>query len=103
MTGMLRQGDVLLVPCNVSMDGAKEIQPRNGRLILAEGEATGHHHRVDSRTAGLFNLAGKVVMVVNKPTVLTHQEHGAINVAPGQYWVVGQREYTPKAIRRVMD
>lgn len=100
---MFRQGDVLLIPCNVSMDGAKEIKPRNGRLILAEGEATGHHHSVDYQTAGLFDFSGKTVMVVTEPTTLTHQEHGAIEVMPGQYWVVRQREYTPQAIRRVMD
>lgn len=103
MSEQLRQGDVLLIPCSVSMDGAKEIEPRNGRLILAEGEATGHHHSVDCQAAGLFDLAGRVVLVVNEQTTLTHQEHGAIEVAPGQYWVVGQREYSPEAIRRVMD
>lgn len=100
---MVRQGDVLLVPCEINMDGAVKVKPRNGRLILAEGEATGHHHSVDCKTSGLFELCGKTVMVVSEPTMLAHQEHGEIEVAPGKYWVVRQREYTPQAIRRVMD
>ncbi len=100
---MLRQGDVMLIPCQTSMDGAKAIKPRNGRLILAEGEATGHHHSVDCKTAGLFDLLGKTVLVVDTPTRIEHQEHGAIEIAPGQYWVVRQREYSPQEIRRVMD
>ena len=101
---MKRQGDVLIIKAEIDLQGAKEIKPRNGRIILAEGEATGHHHSVDCAVASLFDLGGKMVMVVDEPTVITHQEHGAIEIAPGQYWVVGQREYQPKKLpRRVMD
>lgn len=101
----LRQGDVYLMPAKYfSLDGAKPIEPVNGRYILAEGEATGHHHSVAVETCGgLFDLAGKTVLVVTEPTQLTHQEHGMIEIAPGQYWVIRQREYTPEAIRRVID
>jgi hypothetical protein len=88
---------------DVDLSQAKRIAPVSGRLILAEGEATGHHHSVDCQTAGLFDLTGKTVLVVDSPTVLTHQEHGPIEVAPGTYWVMIQREYSPEAIRRVID
>lgn len=100
---MLRQGDVLIVPCKVDLKRSKKIAPRKGRLILAEGEATGHHHSVDCKSAGLFDLTGKTVLVVSETTQIIHQEHGAIEIAPGQYWVVRQREYAPEAIRRVLD
>lgn len=103
---MYRQGDVLLIPTSgIDLTAGKPIQPIFGRYILAEGEATGHHHSIGADVCdGLFDLAGKTVLVVDQPAaMLTHQEHGAIAIAPGQYWVVRQREYTPQEIRRVMD
>lgn len=42
------QGDVVLfrVPDGLKISTAKEISPRDGRLVLAEGEVTGHHHAI---------------------------------------------------------
>jgi hypothetical protein len=42
------QGDVCLfrVPDGISIDASNEIKPRDGRLVLAEGEVTGHHHAI---------------------------------------------------------
>ena len=97
----IRQGDVYLVRTNTQPAGAK-VKPKRGRLILAEGEATGHHHSVDSAVCDLFG-GDKPVLVVRENTTLTHQEHGTIEIEPGTYWVVRQREYTPEAIRRVQD
>lgn len=100
---MIRQGDVLLMKCDKLPDGLKKIRPVNGRLVLAEGEATGHAHTIEAKSATLFGVDESMVVVVNEPTTIQHQEHSAIEIAPGQYWVVRQREYTPKEIRRVMD
>jgi hypothetical protein len=97
----VRQGDVLLIPCDERPTGTAS-EPKGGRVILAEGEATGHHHSVPATVCDLFDGA-RPVLVVREPATLTHQEHGAIEIAPGTYWVVRQREYTPAAIRRVMD
>lgn len=36
--------------------GSVKVKPQNGRLILRHGEATGHHHSVDARTAELWQL-----------------------------------------------
>jgi hypothetical protein len=48
--GMAFQGDVAIVPVPVklaaSLNPAEEISPRDGRLILAEGEISGHHHAI---------------------------------------------------------
>lgn len=81
----------------------ERVQPVGGRLVLAEGETTGHTHSMDAATCELFRLPEGMVLVVREETPLVHQEHAPINVAPGTYWVVGQREYSPEAIRRVMD
>lgn len=99
----IRQGDVYLKPCDKVPDGAKRIKPVNGRNVLAEGEATGHAHTMTAECTTLFGVDESMVVVVDKPTTLDHQEHGTIEVAPGTYWVTRQREYTPKAIRRVLD
>lgn len=43
------QGDVILfrVPDRLVIKTDDEIAPRDGRLILAEGEVTGHHHAIN--------------------------------------------------------
>ena len=43
---MLRQGDILLVPVEKVPDGLTEVPRENGKVVLAEGEATGHLHAI---------------------------------------------------------
>lgn len=100
---MYRQGDVLIVPTTDKPEGLSPVMPRSGRYILAEGEATGHHHSVSADVCKLFSLAGKLFMSVAETTPLTHQEHGAIEIASGYYWVIRQREYDAGEERRVRD
>jgi hypothetical protein len=47
-----RQGDVLIRKVDALPDGLKEV-PRDaqGRIVLAEGEATGHFHAIDAPDA----------------------------------------------------
>lgn len=42
------QGDVSLfrIPDSIKIDTSDEIAPRDHRLVLAEGEFTGHHHAI---------------------------------------------------------
>ena len=42
---MYRQGDVLLAPIPALPVDAVSV-PRKGRIVLAEGEATGHAHAI---------------------------------------------------------
>lgn len=46
--GQAFQGDVAIVPIptNITIDTTEEIAPVDGRLILQEGEVTGHHHAI---------------------------------------------------------
>lgn len=106
---MVRQGDVLLIPTDDVPDGRQLVAPENGRLILALGEATGHHHALvltDPNDAELCDVAGEVdrwlrVRSVSLP--LVHEEHGTIIVQQRNYIVRRQREYHPEEIRRVRD
>ena len=104
--GLIRQGDLLLVP-NAELPERVEVIRRR-RLVLAEGEATGHAHVVDDERASLHGHRWsdvRYVQVVGDESVsLVHEEHDPLHVAPGVYEVRRQREYAPRVgFRRVSD
>ena len=92
---MWRQGDVLFrrvkeLPANVV---------RQPSPVLAEGELTGHAHRVaDLKTAEVYvGLDGVMYLQVSAPeATIIHQEHGPITLCQGSYRVWKQREYAPE-------
>lgn len=112
---LLRQGDVLLIATDeVVPQAATRVKRNRGRLVLAEGEATGHAHTIATRGVELYDLpaTGDLpavdalavrLLVAETEAVLTHQEHAAITIPPGTYRVIRQREYAPDAIRNVAD
>lgn len=55
--GQCFQGDVVLMalPDGMALDTSDEMAPHNGRLILAAGEMTGHHHAIGLRAATMFH------------------------------------------------
>jgi hypothetical protein len=46
---------------------------------------------------------GTRFLEVVEPVALRHEEHAPIDLAPGVYQVIQQREYSPEEIRRVAD
>jgi hypothetical protein len=103
MTKIFRQGDVFLERIDSIPKKAKEIK-REGNLVLAEGEATGHAHVIKDRLARLFgDEQGNCYISLEKPATLEHEEHSAHRLPAGNFRVVRQREYSPKAIRNVAD
>lgn len=109
---IVRQGDVLLIPTNRKPSRNAERITDKGRVILAYGEATGHAHEVvpvvdnrdDVPPMELFQEPdGTRLLVIQKPSALKHEEHGAIDLGLGGYEVRRQREYSPEAIRNVAD
>ena len=104
----VRQGDVLLVPVDELPAAARPIRRTGGRVVLAEGEVTGHAHAIRSSAATLFATGEERYLRAAAPVTLDHEEHAPIEVAPGTYRVVIQREYVPPeispvAFRRVVD
>lgn len=100
--GIVRQGDVLLVPVEELPARRHERVVEGPRLVLAEGEATGHAHvvlgtahLVHSTNAPSWRGVGHTHLVVEEPASLVHDEHDAIALQPGIYHVRRQREYTP--------
>lgn len=101
---MFRQGDVLLIREDHDTSKMTMIKRESGRIVLAHGEVTGHAHAIKERDAVLFdNGKGIRILAVESEAHLVHEEHGTIDLAPGTYRVVRQREYSPEAIRNVAD
>ena len=97
-----RHGDVGVFQAVIPAEAKAE--QRLGDVILAMGEVTGHAHRIRDRHVTTFLHAGRRFMrVEGEPAALTHEEHGRIDLAPGDYEVVIQREYRPEGDRRVAD
>jgi hypothetical protein len=96
---MLRQGDILLVPVERLPDELTEVPREGGRIVLAEGEATGHLHAIDAPEAiflatDLADIEGRFLAVEEEEVKLEHPEHDTVTVAPGNYEVRRQREYS---------
>jgi len=102
-----RQGDVLIVRTNGIPSDAQPRKREGGRVILAHGEVTGHAHAIaDTPSAPRAELldAGELTYLrVDAVSQLVHEEHDTIDLAPGTYRVVRQREYSPDEIRQVAD
>ena len=99
----MRQGDVALVRINAIPEGAKKVK-RNGAIVLAEGEVTGHAHTIAEPSVEIYERDGAMYLNVHDGgAALEHQEHATIAVEPGTYRVQKQCEYAPEAIRRVAD
>ena len=106
--GTIRQGDVALVSVRAIPKEAIEQKIEGVKLILALGEATGHHHRFEfldkTHNVKLYATAGGVrYLDVSAPSDLLHEEHSAARVPAGKWLLPQQVEYTPAELRRVAD
>jgi hypothetical protein len=96
--GLVRQGDVLLVPLDEIPYARQHVRDHN---VVAEGEATGHAHVVVGparlvQATPHTAVAGELFVVVHgRSATLRHEEHDPIELARGVYRVVRQREYEP--------
>lgn len=95
-----RHGDVVIVRC--AEKPATQGKPTN---VLAEGEATGHAHRVDRAKA--LRIANsetqRLLDIAHKAVTLDHEEHKAQKIPRGTYRTGIQAQYTPEGLRRVID
>jgi hypothetical protein len=98
---MYRHGDILVAPIPSLPSNCRRLR----HLVLAEGELTGHSHRIaDANSAVLYASRGELFLeVTEESAVLLHQEHGPIQLPRGVYRVWRQREYSPQEIRVIRD
>ena len=105
-----RQGDVLLVACDHDHPDFRWARPSSrderNRLVLAWGEATGHAHAIHEPNAELVWATSDSLGLLTLPSGgrLVHEEHDPIDLPPGTWRVVRQREYTgPRQFTTVAD
>lgn len=116
---MYAQGDLLLLPLSLARQigiplgtTRSPLQPDAtlpGCLVLAYGEATGHHHTVPARTVALAERdeLGVTYLTLEALTEVTHNgEHAPITLAPipdDPWLVIPQVEGSPWGVVRVAD
>ena len=111
---IVRHGDVLLK--KISEIPNKEAMKVKADNILEYGEVSGHSHQLtgDARAITVYSdpntqqtadyVEIDATQLVN-PVELVHEEHNTIQLDPGLYEVVRQRELNPydDAVRKVQD
>jgi hypothetical protein len=92
-----RQGDVLVVSVDTVPESARRVAGSGGRLVLAEGEATGHAHAISSPHAVLLSddETDQRFLRLAAEAILGHEEHAPILLPAGTYEIRRQREYVP--------
>lgn len=93
----IRQGDLLIVPTNNIPKTAK----KDTTNIVLQGEATGHHHRLQGGDV-LKDSLGAIFLNVQDKALLVHEEHKPISLHAGKYAVIRQREYVSTDMVRVV-
>lgn len=110
----IRQGDVLLQQVAELPKGAlRKVKPElPGRIVLAHGEVTGHHHSLAAGHAALLETdTGERYLAIHgappEGAPLEHQEHSPHFLQENEiYRVLRQREFAPEApslSRNVVD
>ena len=95
----IRHGDVVLEKVE-SMKG--EIKKAK-TAILAEGEVTGHFHKLSGNLL-ISEFEGDKFVECKHEALLTHQEHNTLTIPKGVYKIKLQREVDLLGeVRQVMD
>ena len=106
---LYQQGDVLIFTAGEIPADVKPVKASERGFVLAEGEATGHAHTID--TIDLCELfqdnANNLWLEVKTEEGVTvrHQEHKHVTLPKGKYKIGIVREVDPFAeeIRKVQD
>ena len=107
---LYRQGDVLFRKIARLPNGERR---KRENATVAYGEVTGHSHCLaieDREVAEVLEIGDGLYVHVSAEGVrieggatFVHEEHGPITLPPGNWKVIIQREYSPEAIRNVLD
>lgn len=104
-----RQGDVIFIPIDEMPKDVKRVERDDrGRIVLAEGESTGHAHCVLDDPATLFVASDLDEMAdsflrAEAEVLSLHEEHAPVALERGDWIVRQKREYQPERSRFVAD
>ena len=96
----LQQGDVNIESTQIPQEAVKITSN-----VIAQGEATGHAHRLEG-DAYLLELGDRIfINVLSGNARVIHEEHGPITLPPGQYEtsIVYEMDHFAHEARQVMD
>ena len=107
---------------NVDLREKSDRWIQDHRTVIAEGEVTGHAHAFNNTNnpdvnINLFKMKSTwstphrdsdtpdLMRISGGDAVLTHEEHNALTIAPGEYEIYQVREfdYLRRETRRVVD
>ncbi len=103
-----QQGDVVIERVSSIPTGAKQ-RAGTAANVLAEGEATGHAHRVQpigQAKVETYELGQRLFLrILAGDCRVIHEEHGPITIPAGDYEVgrVLEYDYDAEEARRVQD
>lgn len=99
-----QHGDVLIIGIDKIPESA-ELQKRKGDIIVAEGESTGHAHRIEDDFVKWYFKDNEIFIESEKSFVLRHEEHNPITIDPGKYriGIVREFDHFEELERRVID
>lgn len=101
------QGDIPFFPFVGQIKGT--LTKHTGSVVLALGEKTGHKHVITVANPNDMEawkqLEGGWIISLKTKAQVTHNQHGAIIIAPGLYRVGQEREYDyfQEVQRKVID
>lgn len=104
MNKQLQQGDVLFREIETMPNDVKEVERKDGRIVVMHGEQ-GHVHAINDVDAMFFEKDGKFYLRNTKKVTVTHEEHKQISVEPG-IWEIGQvreKDWVSGMVRKVID
>lgn len=88
----------------------KAVERVNGKLVLGDGEVTGHQHTIRSPKAQMFEIDPDTrVLLLPEPVLLRHErgdvpaEHRDVQLPSGEPTVTYKRQYQPNGWERVQD
>ena len=96
---LYQQGDVLIEKIDAIPSNVKEIEKNgNAKLVLAEGEATGHSHTIDTIEAPNTRLFAGIdipdmFLQTSAKTTIKHEEHHHIDIPAGNWKIRKVQEY----------
>ena len=102
---LYQQGDVLIKSGKIPQK-AKKIKSKDGKYVLAEGEATGHSHSIiDVPEVEFYKEDRQLFFKTTKDVTVTHEEHNPITIKSGEYLIdiVQEYDHFEEEARRVID
>lgn len=97
-----RHGDILFK----QIDNLPKSLVKKADRIVAYGEATGHKHQFLDEGVSVWLLNGEISHITADAIApITHEEHKRIDILPGNYEIIHEREYDyfEEEISKVID